>query len=380
MRDLELALAIAKEIRAPVDQQVAIKWLLAIAYQEDAQLDRAEKAFAELLAGSPLSPSDEATVMEHYAWVLGQLKKNQVALAELDRSIADGRDTNPLLLICRAQVRARQGRWAEAGVDIDEFFRRRTDQDGAWLYDACLIRGFIREARGDTEGARASWREGYRAASGTRDMALLSVSILASLSGELTADDARIMFNTVLGGLPTNVAPMKVVESLRFRFEDIVSGLQTVWSRPRGREYARKIALLELSFSECIQIQIPLTVAEICRYGAFGGTLILDDDELLWMMVQHLYRDYMEHKVGDIQLIQLMTTWIGIPLTWPLAARAIPRETRGLLAYVWGNRYELLGRPGDARSFFRNARDDAGDGTLLRRRAQAALDRLSAPK
>jgi WD40 repeat protein/tetratricopeptide (TPR) repeat protein len=379
-RDLELALRVAKDIRAPADQQTWMKWLLATVYHEDGQLDRAEAAHAELLAGPPLSPSDEAAVMQNYAWVLGRLHKDQVALVEVDRRLSVGRETNPFLFICRAQVHARLGQWTMARDDIDEFFRRRTDQDGGWLYEACLIRGFIREALGDTDGARASWREGYRAASGTSDMGLLSVSMLGSLCDELTADDARIMFNTVLGGLPKNVAPMRVADNLKFRFDDIISGLRTVWSRSRGREYARKIALLDISFSDSLQIQVPLTVAEICRYGAFGGTLTPDDDEVLWMMVQNLFRDYLDHKVSDNQLIALMTTWVGFPLTWTLAARPMRPETRGPLAYVCGARYEQIGRPGDARSFFRTARDDAGPGTLLHRRAQAALDRLTAAK
>jgi WD40 repeat protein/tetratricopeptide (TPR) repeat protein len=378
--DLELALAIARDIRAPADQQTRIKWLLAVAYHEDGQLERAAASYAEFLAGPPLPPPDEALVMEHYGWVLGRLKKDQVALAELDRRIAAGRDANPFLFICRAQIRARQGRWAAARDDIDEYFRHRTDQDGDWLYEGCLIRGFIREALGDAGGARESWREGYRAASGTEDMGLLTCSMLGSLSGELTPDDARIMFNTVLGGLPENFAPMRMAESLKFRFDDIISGLRTLWSSPRGREYARKIALLDISFSDYIQIQVPLVVAEICRYGAFGGTLTPDDDELLWMMVQNLFQDYMDHSLTEVQLVQLMTTWIGIPLTWSLAARTMRPESRGPLAYVFGSRLELIGRPNDARTLFRVALEDSRPGTLLRRRAQAALDRLDARK
>jgi tetratricopeptide (TPR) repeat protein len=378
--NLELALAIVKEIRAPVGQQLSIRWLLALAYHEDGQFERAAKAFADLLDRPILLPSDEALVIENYGWVLGQLKKNRVALEELDRRIATGREASPLLFICRAQVRARMGEWAASRDDIDEFFRRHTDQDGQWLYDACLIRGFIREALGDADGAINSWRAGYRAASGTGDMSLLSVSILGSLSGELTADDVRIMFNTVLGMLPSNVAPMKIVENLNFSFEDLVSGLRTVWSSPRGREYARKIALLNLPFSEYFQIQVPLTVAEVCRYGAFGGTLSPDDDELLWAMVQSLFRDYLALKVSETNSMALMTIWLGYPLTWRLASRALQPGTRGLIAYTFGARYEHLGRPTDAALFFQAALSDSAPGTLLRRRAQAAFDRLSASK
>jgi hypothetical protein len=121
-------------------------------------------------------------------------------------------------------------------------------------------------------------------------------------------------------------------------------------------------------------------VAEICRYGAFGGTTDRDDDELLWTMAQNLFRDYLDQKLTQAPFIHLMTNWLGIPHTWPLAAGVMQPETRGPTAYLFGNRYQQLGRPREARSFFKVARDDSSPDKLLGRRAQAALDRLDASK
>ena len=270
VRDLELARDIARDIHAPAYQQLEIKGELATAYLRSGQLDRARASYAELLAGALLAPTEEAFVVEHYAWVLGLLKKDEVALDEVDRRIGAGRDANPLLFICRAQIAARQGRWADARDDIDEFFRRRGELAVGGISEACLTRGFIRESLGDAEGARASWREGYRAASGTADMSTLVVSIMASLSGELTDEDAKIMYKTVLGRLPSNAANIAIntAKNLKFPFDDVISALRTMWVRPRGREYARKIALKDCSFSEWMGIQVPLSIAEMCRYKA----------------------------------------------------------------------------------------------------------------
>jgi hypothetical protein len=97
-------------------------------------------------------------------------------------------------------------------------------------------------------------------------------------------------------------------------------------------------------------------------------------------MVQNLFRDYLEHRLGETQLVQLMTNWMGITLTWPLASRTIRPETRGPLAYVLGSRLVQLRKPGAARALFRVALEDSGQGTLLRRQARAALDRLDASR
>ena len=383
VRDLELARDIARDIHAPAYQQLEIKGELATAYLRSGQLDRARASYAELLSGAPLTPTDEALAVDLYAWALGLLKKDQVALEEVDRRIGAGREANPLLLICRARIAARQGRWAAARDDIDEFFRRRGDLAVGGTSEACLIRGFIREGLGDVEGARASWREGYRAASGTAHMSTLAVSIMASLSGELTDEDAKIMYKTVLGRLPSNAANIAIntAKNLKFPFDDVISALRTMWVRPRGREYARKIALKDCSFSEWMGIQVPLSIAEMCRYGAFRGEPAPEDDELLWQMAQHDFHDYLDHKLDEATLFHVVYVWIGHPrLSWPLAAHGMPKETRGLSAYVIGHRYLKLDRPEDARDFFRTARENSDPGTLLNRRAQAALGRLDSSK
>jgi tetratricopeptide (TPR) repeat protein len=380
LRDLELACSIAREIRAPIDQQTRLKWLLAEGYHEAGQLDRAEQCYAEMLSRQLLSPFDESLVFEHYTWVLGRLNKNKAALDELDKRLSAGGDANHLLLVTRAQVHARRKEWQAARADIDDFFRQRPPDDDSLLFDACLIRGFIREALGDDQGARASWSEGYRAASGTNDMSYLLVAIQASLSNELSAEDARIMYNVVVSGMPVLVPAMRTAETFKFDFNDLVLALRTMWSNTRGRESARKIALLDMEFSEFYKAQVPLSVAELGRYGAFGGTLNKDDDELLWLSVQNLYQDWVERKLSNANLLQLMTTWFGNRFAWLVVAPVMQPGTRGPLAYVAGYRYQKLGKLPEARSFFQTALGDSTAGTTLHRCAKAALDRLNAAK
>jgi hypothetical protein len=211
-------------------------------------------------------------------------------------------------------------------------------------------------------------------------MSDLLVAIQASLSGELTSQDGFIMYNAVVSDMPVLFPAMRAAETFKFNFNDLISAFRTMWNNGRGREYARKIALLDLEFSDLYKVQVPLSAAEIGRYGAFAGALDKDDDELLWASVQNLYQEWQDRKLSDANCVQLMATWFGFRLSWSLVAPQLEPRTRGLVAYVAGHRYQKLNKPSDARSFFQTALSDSSPGTTLHRCAQAALDRLKDAK
>ena len=66
-----------------------------------------------------------------------------MAAEEITRRIAASPEPNSLLFFCRAQVLARLGEWAGAGIDLDEYSRRTIDAS-AWHHEAFLLRGFLR--------------------------------------------------------------------------------------------------------------------------------------------------------------------------------------------------------------------------------------------
>jgi hypothetical protein len=307
---------------------------------------------------------------------------DQKALDEINQRMKAQRNPNPLLFVCRAQILARRGEWAKARNDIHEYFRRHARGDLNMFYEACLMRGFILEALGDHKEARESWNEGYRAASGSVDMGIVHVAIMASLSENLTSEDAQVMVKTILGWLPQNVPVLSFVKTLGVPYEDVISAARTAWSSRRGKEIARRIALLDCTYSFLVQMPVCVVGAEIMRYGAFGSSISQEDDELLWDAAQNVFRDYQDHRINDLQLVGLPSTWIGIsnPMTWGLVSSVMRRESRGPMAYVMGRRYLRLGRPGDAQTFFQTALKDSTPDSLLRRRAQAALDQLNASK
>ena len=66
-----------------------------------------------------------------------------------------------------------------------------------------------------------------------------------------------IMFNTVIGNLPINIASMNFYGGSKSNFDEVHRALRTAWSTERGRVYAHKIAMLDISFADYHQIRFP---------------------------------------------------------------------------------------------------------------------------
>jgi tRNA A-37 threonylcarbamoyl transferase component Bud32/tetratricopeptide (TPR) repeat protein len=374
--DLERAVDMARYLQAPADQQAAIKFYLACALHATEQLDRAEAIFQELLASPELAPALQIEMIEQYVWVLSRRKKDELALAELERRLATGRAEYVPLLLGRARLRALRGDWVAAKVDLEQLFRQATE-DRVWFYDASLLRGFVREALGDPTGARESWRAAYLEARGTSDIATLTVAIQASLSDALSRDDARLMFDTVVGQFPANVSVMQIVRDTLFGFDDIAPALRSAWNTPEGLKAARRIALHDLSFSDFHSIQVLVTVAEVCRWGAYGEAIAPDDAQLNAEMCALIYRRFLDHTLTLNHMTQLMMTWRGLTVTWRTVAPVLDEPTRGHVAYLLGSRYvKKKWSPSQARAFFEVARDCSPADSNLHRQAKLALDRL----
>ncbi|MFO0950561.1 MAG: hypothetical protein U0835_05295 [Isosphaeraceae bacterium] len=383
-RDLEFALKIANYLRAPVDQQRWIRFQLATVHFRDEQLEAAEAVLSELLREPSLEPYFESQAVDTYAWLLSRRGRADSAAAELDRRIASNREGLATLWLTRAKLKALSRDWNAAAADLDEFLHRRDPGDRQGLYDACLLRGFALEGRGDAEAARKAWLEGYRAASGTEDMKNLTVNMLASLSGGLTREDAMLTMFGVISATPENEPMMNLFKSSLFDPEDIERGLRTMWSNPRGKEYARRIAVRDISYGDSLTVQIPLASSEVVRWGSFGDDFTEEDDALLWGMSQDLVDAYIHGKIKFSHLIALQNVWMsagagGASRWWLFGSKPLSQENRGRAAYFLAHRRLRKNRKAEAQSFFKIALDSATPETSLQRRARAGLERASAP-
>ncbi|MDE2506519.1 MAG: hypothetical protein KGM43_04860, partial [Planctomycetota bacterium] len=375
VRDFERAAEIARTLHAPLDLQLLIKFWLAQAYHSENELDKAESTLREIFSNPFAEPVMDLVAVDSYAWVVSRRGRDAAALAEIEARLATGNIAYLGLRATRAELMARKHDWKSARDDLDLYFQRVLPGDVSFTR-ACLVRGFVRDADGDHSGALASWREGYQAASGTAALAQLPAAIQGSLSGALTNEDARIIFNVVVNQLPVQFPAIELAKDALFDFKNVEAALRTMWNTPRGRDWARKIAFTDLSYNDSNRIQMPLTVAEVINWGAFDGSIGREDDEIVWAAVNRLFDDYYQGKLSLVELPSIMTTWMGSRLFWNKYARSAPVATRALLSYVLGRRYQKLGKSAAARSFFQEALADSPPDSSLGKQTRAALETL----
>jgi tetratricopeptide (TPR) repeat protein len=302
------------------------------------------------------------------------------------------------LLVERARCRIAAGDWAAAEQDIDAYFQRRasgpTRQGPFSAYSgASLIRGFLHERAGRPAEAEKVWGDCFRqvrlvstsasaaaddgkyASDGFNSVDVLHALILGSLSGRITTDEGELLFRTSLG-TQSGDSMMKVLGPA-LPTGLVSEALATMWRTDRGRDLARRIAYRNLSFRECVQQPIVLTAYQIFRLRA-GADQPLDaaEDALFWDTAEQSVRVYAEQRLGPMDCLAVANTWKAGPLAkmgWGACAGKLEKPLHGRVAYVLGRRYQQLNRPEEAKSFFQEALQLAGDNTVLRRLAQSRL-------
>jgi tetratricopeptide (TPR) repeat protein len=343
-------------------------------------------------------------LVEQYGWLQRERGRVDEALAEVNhRQTAPGGGHEPEalpLLVERARLQVAARRWQEAENDLDELFRLvpAGKLDYRQFSAACLLRGFLRERRGDAAGALDSWRQGvyrnwraeylkvapevgtpsesFESGHSTDSMGVMTALVLGSLCDDLTDAEADAVlaryFATVAGDSP--LAAVKGVYPIP------PAVLRDMWRSPRGRDWARHFAYLDLSFADYLRVPALLMLAEIVHQEAFPDGLSADQDGLVWKTCEDALAVILGGKLGKTQMLQLLLTWKGSMdfLGWKTLAPTLAPGLRGPVAYVCGRRYLRLNRPQDAATLFRVALADAPADSSLRRLAQAELDRLPA--
>jgi len=336
-------------------------------------------------------PGELAYVVMEYSWMLRLAGQSKQALAVLDHWISRRPDeASPKTSVCleRARVLAALKRWEEAESELKVFFDTVTPDTIVWrsmrweYTSACALRGFIRDQRGDTDGAHEAWKQGLQAdwTYSRFGFRCLEGLILASLTGELSESDSQAFLDEVLKSLAGD-SPMFVmvgeISGSLVQPKTLTPVLRNSFRSSRGREYARKIIFREITFAECIRVPPMLILCEYLRQGAMSGKLTDEQDALLWLLSDRAFTAWIETGAIDAQrILRLGLAWKGMTVAWNWVASGLDPELRGPTAYVMGHRYMRLKRPDDAAVFFQTAVHDAPRGSSLQSLAQAELDRL----
>ncbi|MBI1915280.1 MAG: protein kinase [Planctomycetes bacterium] len=318
-------------------------------------------------------------------WLMREEGKAEAGLAELDRRLFEKpgvpRPALLPLLVERSRLLVALNRKKEAEQDLETFLAKYP-ADGEFRRSgaAWLQLGFLRQDRGDAEGAKAAWHRAYER-KGDDPLAglgggigLVNRLVAGALTNELTDEEAQATFDAVLNNF-TQSGENSLLKSLPRPSPAV---LRECWRSPRGREYARKLAFQSLPFREFTLVPGKLVAAEWIAQGAFAGKLSAEEDALVWKLIEDAVASIPQGTLKQTQLLLLGSTWKGYTnvFGWAGVRRALAPPLRGPIAYVFGQRYLRLGKQAEARDFFQTAHDDAPANSGLRRLAADGLKNL----
>jgi tetratricopeptide (TPR) repeat protein len=351
--------------------------------------DEAVRAAREILSAYTAFDATDfpQQLLLHVCWSLRQQGRAAEALAELQRWLSAAPDAaayRPRMLLERARIYAALGQLAEAERDLDELLPPAgaaplKEGESFLVINACLIKGFLRERRGDAAGALAAWRQGARAQDPAGGLGSLSTIthrlILAALADEPVRVDPGKLLEHIVADYLRDKGLVRMVRLAAGMIP--TAAYREMWRSPRGREAARKLALLDLSYAESQRLPFVLLLAETFHQSALPGPLSAEQDRVLWELAQALHRSYVAGELKVEQLAQLGFTWRGTStLLWSGARDSLRAELRGPMGYVFGCRYRVLNQPREAEAFFREVVGDSTVDARVRRLAQEELDRL----
>ena len=180
--------------------------------------------------------------------------------------------------------------------------------------------------------------------------------ILAVLAGTLTDAQAEQFLNSLLAS--TGDHPV-FGRARMIRIPPAL--LRDAWLTPRGRDCARRLAFRSEPFPLHICLPVLAIAAEYARRGAFDRDLSPAEENQVWEMVESAVPAFLENRLGQGQLIQLLLSWKGTTnfLGWGGVAPTLDPTLRGPMAYVVGHRLLRLGKPADATRLLKTALADA---------------------
>ena len=368
-------------------------WQLLRAYHLVGEHDKGIQLARNHLDALGRFPGGMATsVAVEYSWLLRQRGQSGRALQVVNRCLNDsqGRDAW-MLLLERARIHALRNDWDLAEKDVDVCLSVPVQELHYQEFSAaCLLRGFLHWRRGEEEQARAAWERGrypnwlaQREAPPPGGATLTGMPashaiLLGALSEKVTGKEALDLLAAALpvgGDGVTDRLFQHYLGSFDHYLGSLESAMIGMVRDERGLEVARQIAFQEVSFRQYISSLAALLAVEMARQGASSGEWSDEEFELIWQSVHDILEEYNQQRLAVAHGVQLLLTWRGATdiFGWRGVAGSLRPEVRGPIAYVFGHRYRRLGKPEEAETFFRIARDDAPTDSPLHRLAAAQL-------
>ncbi len=352
-------------------------------------------------------------ILSEHVWLTIEAKSSPEQLTEAVREVdgwlfssagavrQEARRSARDLLIERARLLLALGKPLEAEAALERYLRESDNRAPSETYpayssysEACLLLGYIKEQAGKADEAEAIWKKAvwtkascdffgsqrFPMTGGT----LVNHLVLSALTSERgDVDPQQLLISILSGGTGAGdvVSGGNTVLRQFLQLVDVNPAfVQRAFNTPRGKAWCRRIALRDLSFEEFCRVPGILCIVEYLRTSAFAGQLSDEQESLLWELLNNALDQVQQEKLGEGQLLLSASIWKGgnVPglFGWAQAESTLPSEVRSHLAYLFGHRYLVLKRPGEAETFFRAALKHAPEDSPLAREAQASLDRL----
>ncbi len=337
------------------------------------------------------------SLWEEYTAFLRLEQRAEQALAELDQGLLQKqgrvREGCAPLLLDRFSVLAALERWDDAEKSVEDFFRlvEAGDFPARFWTRACLMRGYLRERRGDAAGAMAAWQLGLPhshpslgwSLDRTAPIALAHQLILCALCDELSDTQVEALETRLFDQMGAVMQGTGVKATLQVFLPELTPHhagpvLRGMWQTEEGRRLAHQIAFRELSLPELHQRVLVFGMVALVQHHVLPHRLTEDEETLLRKLGNDFYRTAATgnlRKKHMLAFTQLGFCWRNQPsfLGWDVPARMFEPHLRGPMAYFVGLRHhEVFHNTKQATTYFEKALQGAAPGSELQRLASVA--------
>jgi len=277
--------------------------------------------------------------------------------------------------------------WQPAEQELDRYLAEYPQPMATYIHYSQLyfMKGFLRLQANDPAGAQTAWKQGVAhqylktLPPGTSNASQLTSSrialveswVMECLTDSLTDEEAVEVLKMITHTLSTEEIANQLISILNFT-PAIIRG---AWTSPRGKEWARRLAFLDLTPNEYYWVAPRLLLYEKLRQELLGGAATADQDNILWSTIEQFSEAFRTGAITKSQAFQLALAWKGTTnlLGWGGIAPKLKPELRGPVAYALGVRYRKLNKPADAEMMFKTAAADAPADSPLKKLAEAEL-------
>jgi hypothetical protein len=249
-----------------------------------------------------------------------------------------------------------QGDWKAAEAELDAYIAEYPTPiiNYAFYSDPRFMKGFARLKAGDPAGATNAWKQGTyakylesippesRSPDGVPPSrkALAEAWAMAALSETLSDEDAT----KFLKGLTKSFGGDEVANQVAGSLNISPAIMRGAWTSPRGKEWARKMAFLDLTPNEYFWTGPRLLVYEKFRQELLAGPPTPEQDEIMWQATVGACEAFRTGELSKPQLFQLALAWKGTTnlLGWGGLGPKLKPELRANVACVLGWRYRKL--------------------------------------